>query len=309
MTRPTIRILPTLLVLLAGAAFAQGGTPTTEAGGAMEPGRAMTPAIVNELEFLQRMIPHHQEAVDRARQLAAITEREAVRDLTDDMARTRSAEIVLMRSFLTRWHLDAATEATYEPAMRDLDGLAPDDADRVFLEDMIEHHHEAIRDGQRLVRRGLARHPEVEELARVIAREQARELATMQGWLRAWFGDMGMDAGMTSNGDGGADDGRAPGVLQGAHEMIRNARQHLRDMMPDMTGWGPEPVDATADLAELHLVEALAQAYALGYGRGATVESIEPPERLYRVTITSGDEVIVLTIDARTGAITPVDAD
>jgi len=61
--------------------------------------------------------------------------------------------------------------------------LESDELDRVFLEDMIIHHMEAVMMSQQLIRQGLVEHEEVELLARNIRNTQRNEIHMMRNWL------------------------------------------------------------------------------------------------------------------------------
>ena len=143
----------------------------------------------NEAEYLAHMIPHHQEAIEAATELRAITEREEMRALADSIIAEQRAEIELMSAWLEELHPDAAVDVHYEPMMRSLEGLDPDEADRVFIEDMIPHHMMAVRNSNILLHHGVAEHEEVADLARSIVDSQHAEMAQMAGWYREWFTD------------------------------------------------------------------------------------------------------------------------
>lgn len=181
-------------VLLGAFTLAQGMGPGAgpRSGG---PGR-MGPAMMriqttSEASFLVHMIPHHQEAIDSARQLLNATERPELIGLARDIIATQSAEIESMASWLDAWHPDADREVAYEPMMRDLSGAPASEIERAFLEDMIFHHMMAVREARMLLARGYAEHEEVAELARTIIATQTSEMRRMHAWLAEWFGVRG----------------------------------------------------------------------------------------------------------------------
>ncbi|HCX63699.1 MAG TPA: DUF305 domain-containing protein, partial [Eubacteriaceae bacterium] len=93
----------------------------------------------------------------------------------------------LMKEWLERWYPDRPHETDYEPMMGDYEGLAGDELDESFLEDMIPHHMEAVRMSQQLIRQDLAEHAEVEDLAVSIRSTQMNEIHQMGAWLNGWF--------------------------------------------------------------------------------------------------------------------------
>lgn len=179
-------------VLLGASTLAQGMGPAPRSRG---PGR-MGPATMriqttSEASFLVHMIPHHQEAIDSARQLLTGTERPELADLARGIAETQSAEIESMAAWLDAWHPGADREVAYEPMMRDLSGAPASEIERAFLEDMIVHHMTAVREAGMLLVRGYADHDAVAELARTIVAKQTSEMRRMHAWLAEWFGVRG----------------------------------------------------------------------------------------------------------------------
>lgn len=144
--------------------------------------------VHSELEFLVEMIPHHQEAVDSAKQVMAMTERQEIRDFAKEIIEVQTQEITKMRQWLELWHPDATIEAAYQPMMRDIQGLSPQEADIVFLEDMIEHHLAAVHMAHDVLDKNLTEQPELQALAEEIIRAQNREIELMRNWLEQWTG-------------------------------------------------------------------------------------------------------------------------
>jgi uncharacterized protein (DUF305 family) len=60
------------------------------------------------------------------------------------------------------------------------------DPDRMFIEQMIPHHQDAIDMGNLALVR--AEHPEIRQLAETIIRDQSREISLMRDWYKAWYG-------------------------------------------------------------------------------------------------------------------------
>ncbi len=150
-------------------------------------GAGMHVAVRSEAEFLVEMVAHHEEAIDAAGELAR-SDRPEMRELGRSIVAGQTAEVEQMRGWLEEWYPGTSTSADYEPMMRDLDDLAGDELDRVFLEDMIGHHMAAVMMSQQLVVRDLAVHEDVEDLARSISSSQHAEILTMRAWLWEWFG-------------------------------------------------------------------------------------------------------------------------
>jgi uncharacterized protein (DUF305 family) len=96
-------------------------------------------------------------------------------------------------------------------------------ADVSFAQQMIPHHHQAVRMAR--LAAGRASSPRVLQLARTIKAAQGPEIKTMTGWLRAW----GQPTAMPSNSMGGMGHG-VPGMMSGqAMSRLRTMRGQAFD--------------------------------------------------------------------------------
>lgn len=142
--------------------------------------------VPDEATFISGMIPHHQEAVDSANELLAITERPEVRALGEDIVRVQTEEIEQLEAWLAEWYPEQPPYDAYVPMMRGLAGLAPADADVTFVEDMIAHHEMAIAMAAAYLALPEPRRAEVEAVAQAIVDTQGDEIAMMHEWLEEW---------------------------------------------------------------------------------------------------------------------------
>ncbi len=149
--------------------------------------------VRSEADFIAGMIPHHQEAVDSARELLGITERPEMRELALAVIDVQSEEIALLEGWLESWYPEAQLEPDYQPMMRDLMGLSPAEAERTFLEDMILHHLMAIAMAQAYLDGEFEKRPEVGAMAEEIVSVQDEEIARMRAWLEDWHGPSDAD--------------------------------------------------------------------------------------------------------------------
>ena len=115
------------------------------------------------------------------------SERPEMRAFGESIVESQTAQIDQMEGWLAEWYPDRSGRVDYRPMMRDLDDLAGDELDQVFLEDMVGHHMAAVMMSQQLLVRGVADHDEVEQLARAIRDDQHEEIFQMQQWMRDWF--------------------------------------------------------------------------------------------------------------------------
>jgi uncharacterized protein (DUF305 family) len=140
--------------------------------------------VESEYDFLARMVPHHEEAVDAAAQLLEGTQREQLRTFARDVSATQTSEIEQMQLWLEQWYPDRDIRASHEPVMRDLSDLRGDDLDRAFLEDRIPHHMDAVMASQHLLINDLAEHQELVSFAASIRDQQRPEIMQIASLAR-----------------------------------------------------------------------------------------------------------------------------
>jgi len=328
-----------------GAGGMSGGmTMTPPAGGmGMGPGagHALASSVVDELSFLQHMIPHHQEAIDSAAALLEVAQRPELRSLLEDIIATQTAEVELMRGWLAEGYPGEPQEMDYAPMMRDLSGASVEERDRAWLEDMVMHHMMAVHDARSLLVGGWATRPEVAQLAVDIVQGQMAEIHLMRGWLASWFGDAaatGMGGmGMGMHGADGADHGMGMGGMggmgmggmgmggMGAMGMGMGGMGAMGAMggmhghgaggmgmmgghggMGGMGGMGMHGAQGAAGRGpapfDASAVEALARAYLAGAGGGEVVELHGPTITFHVAVVVDGVER-ALIVDATTGEV------
>jgi uncharacterized protein (DUF305 family) len=178
----SVTAVAAMLVLLVGAASAATAGQTA----------ASRPTVPYDVRFMTHMIDHHAMAV----QMAQVCERRAVhgqlRGLCASIATSQQREIRQMRTWLRAWyHTDHAPMMM--PGMGRQMGLLRQFSGRMFeihfMNMMIPHHEEAVRDGRTCVNR--ADHRELRRLCRNIIRTQTAEIRQMRGWLCAWYDQCG----------------------------------------------------------------------------------------------------------------------
>jgi uncharacterized protein (DUF305 family) len=140
---------------------------------------------VGEASYLAEMIPHHEEAVAAATQLAR-SPRPEMRALGRRIVDTQRVEIQQMTGWLAAWY-PRQPRPEYRPMMRNLSALSGDDLDRAFLDDMIPHHMSAVMMSQRVLIAGGPLHPEILGLASTVRDTQRSEIVLMRGWLTSRF--------------------------------------------------------------------------------------------------------------------------
>ena len=73
-------------------------------------------------------------------------------------------------------------------------GKTGDDYERVFIEEMIEHHEGAVEMAKLSSSR--AKHDEIKKLSEDIISAQEKEIAEMKKWQKSWGYDVSDDSGM-----------------------------------------------------------------------------------------------------------------
>lgn len=138
--------------------------------------------VTSEKEFIQSMIPHHQEAVDTSKLVVAHTQDVQLKTFAQNVITVQNKEITQMKKWLSEWYEESnPTSGNYTPMMGDLTSLQGSELDRSYIEGMIEHHLGAIAMAQQVLK--LNPRPEVTQMANDIINTQQAEVATLQSWL------------------------------------------------------------------------------------------------------------------------------
>ncbi len=137
--------------------------------------------VTSERAFLEGMIPHHQEAVDTAKEVIARGgSTPEIKKLAEDIILAQEKEIAMMKDWYQSWYGETyvANPEAYDPMMRDLSKLSGATLDRVFLEDMIMHHMGALMMAQSI--QSHIEHPEITDLTKAIVETQTEEIQLMK---------------------------------------------------------------------------------------------------------------------------------
>jgi uncharacterized protein (DUF305 family) len=136
--------------------------------------------VKSEQEFVEGMIPHHQEAVDTAKEVIARGgSTPEIKKLAQDIVIAQEKEVAMMKQWYKSWYGRSYVDTgSYEPMMRDLSALKGAALDRIFLEDMEMHHMGAIMMAESV--EPYIKHAEVADLAREIIETQTEEIELMR---------------------------------------------------------------------------------------------------------------------------------
>ena len=170
-----------------------------------------------DITFAQRMIPHHQQAIEMAKMATDRAQRAEVKSLAEQIRTAQGPEITQLIDFLAAWGAEApapgsmsggttgtddsgmaGTPGMNGTAMPGMNGTAMPgmmtDAqmqelrnttgtmfDTMFLQMMIEHHRSAVTEAQQEVDNGS--NPQAKQLATKIVADQNAEIDRMQKLL------------------------------------------------------------------------------------------------------------------------------
>jgi uncharacterized protein (DUF305 family) len=118
----------------------------------MSEDHAMT-VITSDKEFLQEMIPHHQEAVDSSRQLLTKTENDKLIAFLNGVVSLQESEIAQMKTWHKEWFATDynPSSSTYTKMMSDYTNMDTTAAEDLYIKEMIGHHLTAIKMSNQLL--------------------------------------------------------------------------------------------------------------------------------------------------------------
>lgn len=135
--------------------------------------------VKNEKEFLQMMVPHHEEAVATSQYLTEKSGSEQLKDFAQKVIDAQQAEIQEMKGWYRNWYGDDfKANANYLPMMEDLTKLEGEELDQTYSKGMIAHHEGAISMAEQALK--FAEHQEVKDLANSIIAAQREEIELLQ---------------------------------------------------------------------------------------------------------------------------------
>jgi uncharacterized protein (DUF305 family) len=161
------------------------------------------PADANfDLRFIDAMIPHHQGAVEMAKEAQQKSKRPEIKKLAADIIKSQDQEIAEMKQWRQAWYPKASsTPMAYDSKagqmmpmsadqmkgmMMSMDlGAADDQFDLRFINAMIPHHQGAVTMAQDALNQ--SKRPEIKKLAQAIITSQEKEIAQMKQWRKSWY--------------------------------------------------------------------------------------------------------------------------
>ncbi|MGF1935218.1 MAG: DUF305 domain-containing protein [Nostoc sp. ChiQUE02] len=161
------------------------------------------PADANfDLRFIDAMIPHHQGAVEMAKEAQQKSKRPEIKKLADDIIKSQNQEITQMKQWRQAWYPNAGDKPmAYNSQMghmmemssdqmkammmsQDL-GAADAEFDLRFINAMTPHHQGAVTMAKDVLSK--SKRPEIKQLAQEIINAQNTEIKQMQQWRKSWY--------------------------------------------------------------------------------------------------------------------------
>jgi uncharacterized protein (DUF305 family) len=176
-------------------------TMTSGQGSAMAMGMGMgsfDPDQPFDAQFIDQMTVHHQGAIMSTQAMIADSDRPELQALAEDIITSQREQITQMRNWRAQWYPDL------EPTFGMGGSMMPGTGDgkpmmggsmmgsmmggsagteRMYLQMMIVHHQLGLDMAEQAQQN--ATHPELTDLAAVIAEEQAAQITQMRGYLAA----------------------------------------------------------------------------------------------------------------------------
>ncbi|MEH2313482.1 MAG: DUF305 domain-containing protein [Nostoc sp.] len=161
------------------------------------------PADANfDLRFIDAMIPHHQGAVEMAKEAQQKSKRPEIKKLADNIIKSQDQEITQMKQWRQAWYpkagdkpmaydsqmghmMEMSSDQTKAMMMSQDLGAADAEFDLRFINAMIPHHEGAVTMAKDVL--GKSKRPEIKQLGQEIIKAQNTEIKQMQQWRKTWY--------------------------------------------------------------------------------------------------------------------------
>ncbi|RCJ17707.1 DUF305 domain-containing protein [Nostoc sp. ATCC 43529] len=155
-----------------------------------------------DLRFIDAMTPHHQGALEMAKEAQQKSKRPEIKKLADNIIKSQNQEITQMKQWRKAWYPNAGNKPmAYHSQMGHTMEMSPEqikammmsqdlgaaDAkfDLRFINAMIPHHEGAVKMAQEALTK--SKRPEIKQLAQEIIKAQDTEIKQMQQWRESWY--------------------------------------------------------------------------------------------------------------------------
>jgi len=135
----------------------------------------------SDQEFIEQMIPHHQEAIDTSKIIINRSENTELKAFANNIIKVQTAEIEMMDLWSNEWFGQSTKKVPYQAMMSDLLSLEGENLDNTYIEGMIKHHQGAIQMAEKI--QTSTTRLELKNLAKEIVKTQSEEIQLLQNWL------------------------------------------------------------------------------------------------------------------------------
>ncbi|MCF2146296.1 DUF305 domain-containing protein [Desmonostoc muscorum LEGE 12446] len=155
-----------------------------------------------DLRFIDAMTPHHQGALEMAKEAQQKSKRPEIKKLADNIIKSQNQEITQMKQWRQAWYPSAGNKPmAYHSQMGHMMEMSPEqiqammmsqdlgaadaEFDLRFINAMIPHHEGAVKMAQDALNK--SKRPEIKQLAQEIIKAQDTEIKQMQQWRKSWY--------------------------------------------------------------------------------------------------------------------------
>jgi uncharacterized protein (DUF305 family) len=148
------------------------------------------PDLKADVAFAQKMVPHHEQALEMAKLVPTRSGNEKVRGLAERVEKAQDPEITRMNEWLKQW--GATTKQDHEghdmagmmsqDDMAKLENASGAEFDRLWLDLMVKHHEGAVEMARTELSQG--QDAGAKQLAQAIVDGQQQEITEMKDLLR-----------------------------------------------------------------------------------------------------------------------------
>lgn len=155
-----------------------------------------------DLRFIDAMTPHHEGAVEMAKEAQQKSKRPEIKKLASEIIKAQNKEIAELKQWRTAWYPKApSTPTAWHAQMNHTMAMSPEQSkamrmdmdlgagdaqfDLRFINAMIPHHEGAVTMAQDALNK--SKRPEIKKLAQSIISSQQTEINQMKQWRQAWY--------------------------------------------------------------------------------------------------------------------------
>jgi len=149
-------------------------------------------------QYIAGMFAHHEGAVNMSEKALAFAGKQEIKDLANDIVQSQSREMATLLDWQESWGYERTYSGGHNghtgggAAMADdmigmqdsLEGKTGKEFDVLFLNQMIEHHTQAIEMSKPA--NANANREEIKSLASNVITDQEKEIAMMKQWQKEW---------------------------------------------------------------------------------------------------------------------------